>query len=189
MWCESGCSISPSLFTFSVLSSLSVGAIEKQKLVYILNRDAAARLTISSPLEAHKANTLVYHVVGVDVGFENPMFACLEMDYEVMRTHWLPALFLSPPSSFFPSPPHDGFFDSPQCFPDYFFIVLSFANKSFLFSKCLIGSLWNVSQLNFNYIIAPYSDSNNLPIKMVFWGEELSEKGGGTVCGTFFSGR
>ena len=60
------------------------GAIEKQKLVYILNRDAAARLTISSPLEAHKANTLVYHVVGVDVGFENPMFACLEMDYEVI---------------------------------------------------------------------------------------------------------
>ena len=59
------------------------GAIEKQKLVYILNRDAAARLTISSPLEAHKANTLVYHLVGVDVGFENPMFACLEMDYEV----------------------------------------------------------------------------------------------------------
>lgn len=62
---------------------LCLGAIEKQKLVYILNRDAAARLTISSPLEAHKANTLVYHVVGVDVGFENPMFACLEMDYEV----------------------------------------------------------------------------------------------------------
>ena len=59
------------------------GAIEKQKLVYILNRDAAARLTISSPLEAHKSHTLVYHAVGVDVGFENPMFACLEMDYEV----------------------------------------------------------------------------------------------------------
>ncbi|KAG7281570.1 hypothetical protein CRUP_007604 [Coryphaenoides rupestris] len=52
--------------------AVMIGAIEKQKLVYILNRDAAARLTISSPLEAHKANTLVYHVVGVDVGFENP---------------------------------------------------------------------------------------------------------------------
>jgi splicing factor 3B subunit 3 len=51
--------------------------------VYILNRDAQARLTISSPLEAHKANTLVYHIVGVDVGFENPTFACLEIDYEV----------------------------------------------------------------------------------------------------------
>lgn len=60
------------------------GAIEKQKLVYILNRDPEARLTISSPLEAHKSNTLVYHTVGVDVGFENPMFACLEIDYEVI---------------------------------------------------------------------------------------------------------
>ena len=58
------------------------GAIEKQKLVYILNRDSQARLTISSPLEAHKGNTLVYHMVGIDVGFENPMFACLELDYE-----------------------------------------------------------------------------------------------------------
>ena len=65
------------------LPLLSVGAIEKQKLVYILNRDSAARLTISSPLEAHKAHTLLYHVVGVDVGFENPLFACIELDYEV----------------------------------------------------------------------------------------------------------
>lgn len=106
LWCESGCSISPFHFLeiLFVLSPLSIGAIEKQKLVYILNRDAAARLTISSPLEAHKANTLVYHVVGVDVGFENPMFACLEMDYEVMGTHWLPSLSLPFPSSFSPSP-------------------------------------------------------------------------------------
>ncbi|PIK35819.1 putative splicing factor 3B subunit 3 isoform X2 [Apostichopus japonicus] len=59
-----------------------VGAIEKQKLVYILNRDAQARLTISSPLEAHKSSTFSFHIVGVDVGFENPMFACLEFDYE-----------------------------------------------------------------------------------------------------------
>ncbi|XP_067652800.1 splicing factor 3B subunit 3 [Haliotis asinina] len=62
--------------------AVMIGAIEKQKLVYILNRDAQARLTISSPLEAHKSNTLVYHMVGVDVGFENPTFACLEIDYE-----------------------------------------------------------------------------------------------------------
>jgi len=61
----------------------TTGAVEKQKLVYILNRDAQARLTISSPLEAHKSNTIVYHMVGVDVGFENPTFACLEVDYEV----------------------------------------------------------------------------------------------------------
>ena len=62
--------------------ALMIGELEKQKLVYILNRDASARLTISSPLEAHKEHTLVFDMVGVDVGFENPVFACLEMDYE-----------------------------------------------------------------------------------------------------------
>ncbi len=31
-----------------------IAGVEKAKLVYILNRDAAANLTISSPLEAHK---------------------------------------------------------------------------------------------------------------------------------------
>eukprot|EP01134_Creolimax_fragrantissima_P001492 CFRG1492T1 len=61
--------------------AVMIAASEKQKLVYILNRDAAARLTISSPLEAHKSHTLLFHVVGLDVGFENPMFACLELDY------------------------------------------------------------------------------------------------------------
>jgi len=59
-----------------------IGAVEKQKLVFILNRDSQARLTISSPLEAHKSNTICFALVGVDVGFENPMFACLEVDYE-----------------------------------------------------------------------------------------------------------
>ncbi len=63
--------------------AVMISAVEKQKFVYVLNRDAAARLTISSPLEAHKAHTIVYHIVGVDVGYENPLFACLEMDYEV----------------------------------------------------------------------------------------------------------
>lgn len=33
-------------------------------------------------MEAHKSNTICFHLVGVDVGFENPMFACLEVDYE-----------------------------------------------------------------------------------------------------------
>ena len=67
---------------FQGQSYFFAGALEKQKLVYILNRDSQARLTISSPLEAHKGNTLVYQMVGIDVGFENPMFACLELDYE-----------------------------------------------------------------------------------------------------------
>lgn len=61
--------------------SVMISAMEKSKLVYILNRDAAANLTISSPLEAHKNAAIIHHIVGLDVGFENPMFAALEVDY------------------------------------------------------------------------------------------------------------
>lgn len=49
--------------------------------MYILNRDAAANLTISSPLEAHKPHSIIHSIVGIDVGFENPLFAALEVDY------------------------------------------------------------------------------------------------------------
>lgn len=66
--------------------AVMVSAIEKHKLVYILNRDSQARLTISSPLEGHKSSTLVYSTVGVDVGFDNPIFACLEVDYSTQDT-------------------------------------------------------------------------------------------------------
>jgi len=58
-----------------------ISAMEKAKLVYILNRDAAANLTISSPLEAHKNSAIIHHIIGVDVGFDNPMYAALEVDY------------------------------------------------------------------------------------------------------------
>ncbi|KAK7053156.1 pre-mRNA-splicing factor rse1 [Paramarasmius palmivorus] len=61
--------------------AMMVSAMEKAKLVYILNRDAAANLTISSPLEAHKNGAIIHHIVGLDVGFENPTFAALEVDY------------------------------------------------------------------------------------------------------------
>ncbi|KAK5242023.1 pre-mRNA-splicing factor rse1, partial [Cryomyces antarcticus] len=58
-----------------------IASIEKNKLVYVLNRNAQAELTISSPLEAHKAQTLVFALVGLDVGYENPIFAALEIDF------------------------------------------------------------------------------------------------------------
>lgn len=61
--------------------SVMISAVEKAKLVYILNRDAAANLTISSPLEAHKNQAIIHHIVGLDVGFENPTFAALEVEY------------------------------------------------------------------------------------------------------------
>jgi len=55
--------------------------MEKQKLVYVLNRDQAANLTISSPLEAHKSHNIVFSVAGLDMGFDNPVFAAIELDY------------------------------------------------------------------------------------------------------------
>jgi splicing factor 3B subunit 3 len=55
--------------------------VEKNKLVYVLNRNAQAELTISSPLEAHKPQTLVFAMTALDVGYENPVFAALEIDY------------------------------------------------------------------------------------------------------------
>ncbi|KAG6402388.1 hypothetical protein SASPL_134581 [Salvia splendens] len=61
--------------------AIMIGACEKQKLVYVLNRDTAARLTISSPLEAQKSHTIVYSICGVDCGFDNPIFAAIELDY------------------------------------------------------------------------------------------------------------
>jgi splicing factor 3B subunit 3 len=61
--------------------AVMVGAVEKQKLVYVLNRDTVARLTISSPLEAHKSHTITYSITGIDCGFDNPMFAAIELDY------------------------------------------------------------------------------------------------------------
>lgn len=64
--------------------ALMIGAIEKQKFVYILNRDNKENLTISSPLEAHKSHSICHDVVGLNVGFENPMFVSIEQNYETL---------------------------------------------------------------------------------------------------------
>lgn len=63
-----------------------IAAIEKQKFVYILNRDLDQKLTISSPLEAHKANTIVYSLVALDVGYDNPLFATIEASFDGIGT-------------------------------------------------------------------------------------------------------
>uniref|UniRef100_A0A7S3VLT8 DNA damage-binding protein 1 n=1 Tax=Dunaliella tertiolecta TaxID=3047 RepID=A0A7S3VLT8_DUNTE len=65
-----------------------IASIEKQKFVYVLNRDNAANLTISSPLEAHKSNTIVFSIVGMDCGFDNPVFAAIELDYREADQDW-----------------------------------------------------------------------------------------------------
>lgn len=58
-----------------------IASIEKNKLVYVLNRNAEAELTISSPLEAHRHGVLVFSLIALDVGYANPVFAALEADY------------------------------------------------------------------------------------------------------------
>ena len=52
--------------------AIMIGAVEKQKFVYILNRDSNNKLTISSPLEAFKPHVITLDMVGIDVGIENP---------------------------------------------------------------------------------------------------------------------
>jgi splicing factor 3B subunit 3 len=55
--------------------------IEKQRFVYVMNRDSGNNLTISSPLEAHRNNTILFSCVGLDVALDNPIFAMLELEY------------------------------------------------------------------------------------------------------------
>ena len=59
-----------------------IASIEKRKLVYVVHRDATGKVTLASPLEAHRPRTLVFDVVGVDNGYDNPIFASLEVQYE-----------------------------------------------------------------------------------------------------------
>ncbi len=59
-------------------------------MVYVLNRDQAANLTISSPLDAHKSHNIVFSIAGLDMGFDNPVFAAIELDYaDADQARWL----------------------------------------------------------------------------------------------------
>ncbi|RMZ73108.1 hypothetical protein GMOD_00009623 [Pyrenophora seminiperda CCB06] len=66
--------------------AIMIASTEKNKLVYILTRSGQTDIAISSPLEAHKPQTLVYCLIGLDVGYDNPMFATLEVDYSNSET-------------------------------------------------------------------------------------------------------
>ncbi|KAF2874009.1 CPSF A subunit region-domain-containing protein [Massariosphaeria phaeospora] len=66
--------------------AMMIASTEKNKLVYILTRRGQMNIGISSPLEAHKPQTLVYAMIGLDVGYDNPTFAVLELDYSACET-------------------------------------------------------------------------------------------------------
>jgi splicing factor 3B subunit 3 len=57
-----------------------VSACERNKFVYILNRENE-RVMVSSPLEAPKSHAIVFDIIGLDTGYDNPEFAALEVDY------------------------------------------------------------------------------------------------------------
>ena len=61
--------------------AICLGAMERSKLVYVMNRDNEANLTISSPLEANKSHAITYHMCALDCGLDNPVFAAIELDY------------------------------------------------------------------------------------------------------------
>ena len=50
----------------------SKAALEKQKLAYIFNRDSSMHLSVSSPLEAPSANTILFSLAALDTGTANP---------------------------------------------------------------------------------------------------------------------
>ncbi|KAJ2055539.1 pre-mRNA-splicing factor rse1 [Coemansia sp. S146] len=62
--------------------AVMVAGVERSKIVYIITRDSEARLMLASPLEANRSGCVCFGVVGVDVGYENPVFATIESNYE-----------------------------------------------------------------------------------------------------------
>ena len=49
-----------------------IAAVEREKLVYLINRDSQNKPITSSPREGSKGQTLTIDLRGVDNGFENP---------------------------------------------------------------------------------------------------------------------
>lgn len=60
--------------------AILVAALEKQKFIYEMDRQDGV-LKIHSPVESHKATTLLHDVIGLDNGGDHPLFACLEQEY------------------------------------------------------------------------------------------------------------
>ena len=69
-------------FSYEASESINSRLVLYQGLMSVLlHRCSAANLTISSPLEAHKSHNIVFSIVGLDCGFDNAIFAAIELDY------------------------------------------------------------------------------------------------------------
>ncbi|KAK5138497.1 hypothetical protein LTR08_000083 [Meristemomyces frigidus] len=58
-----------------------LASVEKNKVVYIVNRNSEGAIMISSPHEANQWASLCFAVCALDTGWEHPIFAALEVDY------------------------------------------------------------------------------------------------------------
>lgn len=57
-----------------------LASCDGQKLAFTLSRDIVSQqLVISSPLESNAANTVIQSMISLDMGYENPIFICIEI--------------------------------------------------------------------------------------------------------------
>ena len=63
-----------------------LASVEKNKVVYIVNRNSEGDVLISSPHEANQWASLCFAVCALDTGWEHPIFACLEVDYNDLES-------------------------------------------------------------------------------------------------------
>lgn len=59
--------------------AIMAAANDTQRLAYLTNRDSSNTLTLSSPLDFSHSSYFVTDIEGIDVGFDNPIFAVLEI--------------------------------------------------------------------------------------------------------------
>ncbi|KAI6853107.1 putative splicing factor 3B subunit 3 [Hortaea werneckii] len=60
---------------------LMLASTEKNKVVYMVNREPDSTIRISSPHEANQWASLCFGICALDTGWEHPIFAALEVDY------------------------------------------------------------------------------------------------------------
>jgi splicing factor 3B subunit 3 len=61
--------------------AIMIAAIEKQRVVFTLDRDSSSLVSISSPIEAPRPGAITFALCALDVGKNNPLFACIELEY------------------------------------------------------------------------------------------------------------
>ncbi|OQO05830.1 hypothetical protein B0A48_09925 [Cryoendolithus antarcticus] len=65
---------------------LMMASVEKNKVVYIFQRNSDGEINISSPHEANQMSALCVDVCPLDTGWEHPVFGALEIDYSAVES-------------------------------------------------------------------------------------------------------